>query len=467
MEKNGLLFPARLTRCRRPGQRLPHAVIGVNIMKKTTAEYRIEKTESGIRVFFRKQNRDLSRYFSDFSIPEPISGEVLNRLIGEAMSLAEGAFSFSAPAIGRDEIALETDSQNEDALRPFINAFLDALEKFYEENEIHITRMFGSFVYIERTKGGLEARKATPVPIRYCPLMRQLLKEVGGKTAENLLASVESGDAANQTELMTRLINEVVIKGGYFDTSRPLNSCEANVLFGASETMSTAFRSGLLDAAVIVSNNLGTIITTDDSNTQGAVKRMTGLFLTSPSREIVDTAIKAKIIPVFPHTAVIDQLAGVKLAIALGYKKIAVSVAWMDNILLNEISGLEKDGVTIYKFGLCSTGIDEANADAMQKNADLIWSCASRVVRSRIEPEAIAQVGVKIPVHIMSEKGWRLVRNHLELTAKDRTGKTVSYEAVVCAKGAEKPVILNDGNEFRIMAAKSLRGCPDCPHPCV
>ena len=67
---------------------------------------------------------------------------------------------------------------------------------------------------------------------------------------------------------MCELIDEVVIKGGYFDTSRPLNSCEVNVLFGASETMSSAFEAGLIDAAVIVSNNLGTIITTDQSNTQ-------------------------------------------------------------------------------------------------------------------------------------------------------------------------------------------------------
>lgn len=267
--------------------------------------------------------------------------------------------------------------------------------------------------------------------------------------------------------MMCSLINEVVIRGGYFDTSRPLNSCEANVLFGASEMMSTAFRSGILDAAVIVSNNLGTIITTDDRNTQGAVQRMTGLFLTSPSREIVDTALKAKIIPVFPHTAIIDQLEGVKLAIALGYKRIAVSVAWLDNILLNEISKLEKGGVTIYKLGLCSTGIDEKTAEAMERNADLIWSCASRVIRSKIEPNAIAQVGIRIPVHIMTEKGWRLVKNHLELTTLDRTGKTVSYDSVALKKGPDKPVILNDGNEFCVITAKQVKGCPDCPHPCV
>lgn len=433
-------------------------------MKPTPAEYSVVKKENAAEIHIRKMNFDVSRYFSDFRVPEPITDEVLNKLILEA-GMTE--IPILKKDIGKNELILTVGVSEEKLLNVFIEAFLSPLEKFYEENETHITRMFGSFVLIKRRNGELRAVEATPVPIRYCPLMRQLLKEVGGKTAEKFLASVESGDAANQTDMMCNLINEVVIRGGYFDTSRPLNSCEANVLFGASETMSTAFRSGLIDAAVIVSNNLGTIITTNDSNTQGAVKRMTGLFLTSPSREIVDTAHKAKIIPVFPHTAIIDQLEGVKLAIALGYKRIAVSVAWLDNILLNEISKLEKDSVTIYKFGLCSTGIDEKSAEAMEKNADLIWSCASKVVRSKIEPNAIAQVGVKIPVYIMTEKGWRLVKNHLKLTTLDRTGKTVSYDSVACNKGSEKPVILNDGNEFCVITAKQIKGCPDCPHPCV
>ncbi len=434
---------------------------------KTSAEYKIIKRECGALLRFRKQNRDLKRYFSDFNVEEPISEEVLDTFISEAMRKTGTDFAVSDKEIGKNEIAFFVFSKDGALLDAFADAFLDALEAFYEENEVHVTRMFGSFVYIKRLGGELRAVKATPVPIRYCPLMRQLLKEVGGKTADSLLSSVESGDAEAQTEKMCELINEVVIKGGYFDSSRALNSCEANVLFGASETMSTAFRSGLIDAAVIVSNNLGTIITTDDLNTQGAVKRMTGLFLTSPSRELLDTAYKSKIIPVFPHTAVIDQLEGVKLAISLGYKKIAVSVAWLDNILLKEISKLERDGVMIFKFGLCSTGVDERTAEAMQENADVIWSCASKVVRANIEPNAIAQVGVKIPVHIMSEKGWSLVKNHLELTSKDRTGNSVSYDNIVCQKGGDKPVFLNDGNSFQVMPSKKLRACTDCPHPCV
>lgn len=189
-------------------------------------------------------------------------------------------------------------------------------------------------------------------------------------------------DKQAQKEALLDLINEVVIKGGYFDTNRPLNSCEANVLFGASETMASAFNSGMIVASVIVSNNLGTIITTNSSNTQGAVKRMTGLFHTSPSKKLVETAIDTGIIPVFPYTAEIDQLEGVKKAIEMGYQNIAVSVAVSDNYLHKELQKLEEQyGVTIYKFGLCSTGISEEVARTMSEYADVIWSCASLNVK--------------------------------------------------------------------------------------
>lgn len=40
-------------------------------------------------------------------------------------------------------------------------------------------------------------------------------------------------------------------------------------------------------------------------------------------------------------------------------------------------------------------------------------------------------------------------------------------DSIVCNKGPEKPVILNDGNEFCVMTAKQIKDCPDCPHPCV
>lgn len=435
-------------------------------MNRITTEYHISPNETKSYIYIKKQNRDLSRYFDDYIAEDPLNEVALEKLIMKTEKVMAKTINICKKGIG-NEIVIETENEDVKIIEAFAELLLTELEKFYEEHEVHVTRMFGSFIYLKREKGELKAIKATPVPIQYCPLMKQLLIEVGGEIAERLLSSLESGNTDSQSEMMCKLINEVVIKGGYFDTSRPLNSCEANVMFGASEIMSTAFRSGLIDAAVIVSNNLGTIITTNESNTQGAVKRMTGLFLTSPSRKIVEIARQAQIIPVFPHTASIDQLEGVKLAIALGYRKIAVSVAWKDNIILNEIRNFEKDGVIIYKFGLCSTGIDEKTAIVMENHADIIWSCASKMIRHHIKPNAIAQVGVKIPVYVMSEHGWLLVKNHLEVMGKDPNRKPISFDQVVCKKGKDKPIILNDINQFKIITADELLECLDCPHPCV
>ena len=340
------------------------------------------------------------------------------------------------------------------------NFIKEKIREYYNMREMHITRMFGSYIILQRINRELKAVKATPVPIKYCPLMVKLLKEIDEVRSEILIEAIKNSDSDIQTKMICELINEVVIKGGYFDTSRPLNSCEANVLFGASETISSAFKSDMLDAAVIVSNNLGTIITTNESNTQGAVKRMTGLFYTSPNEDIVTTALKAQIIPVFPYTARIDQIEGVKTAIKRGYKKIAVTVAANDNYLLKEINKLQTRDITIYKFGLCSTGIDKGTAKIMLENADIVWACASKYVKEYIEPNAIAQVGVKIPVHILTQKGWELVQNHLQMMS----GKDIEANLV---KGEEKPVVLNQGQSLKLIKKREVHNCNDCPHPCI
>lgn len=341
-------------------------------------------------------------------------------------------------------------------------ALLHWIRDHYSQREMHITRMFGSFILIQRREGILQAVKATPIPIRYCPLMFRLLEEVGGEAAKELLDHLSQAKEDGQEELMCRLVNEVVLAGGYFDQNRPLNSCEANVLFGASEIMSSAFFSCLLEGAVIVSNNLGTIITTDQANTQGSVKRMTGLFYTSPSEVLVQTALKAGIIPVFPYTAQIDQLEGVKKAISLGMKNIAVSVASKENVLLEDIQALENENVCIYRFGLCTTGIDEETAKIMAKHADIVWSCASKQVMEHIEPNAIAQVGMKIPVHIMTQKGWYLVKNHLK-----RTYPGANLQEIVPASGTLKPILLNDSGTLKAIKKNQAETCADCPSPCI
>lgn len=429
--------------------------------KNDELEYIEENDEVSLK--FKMKVVPLMKYFGEQFNYNEIDNEVLSKLISNTISKLGRSYNVLDTSI-TDTINIKLVNPKDNSIvENFINAFLEEIRSYYEQHETHITRMFGSYVLLTKEEGTLKAVKATPIPIKYCPLMKKLLTEVGGETAEKLLSSLNSEEEVSQTKLMCDLINEVVIKGGYFDSNRPLNSCEANVLFGASETMSSAFKDNLIDAAVIVSNNLGTIITTNASNTQGAVKRMTGLFYTSPSKEIMKTAYEADIIPVFPYTASIDQLAGVKKAISLGYKKIAVSVAADDNYLHEEISKLEKESnIVIYKFGLCSTGIDEKTANIMKDNADVIWSCASKQVKEYVEPNAIAQVGLKIPVHIMTKQGWEIIKNHLQ-----RMNGDINYDEVKLERADDKPIFVNDKDKIKVLVKKNITGCTDCPHPCI
>ena len=433
-------------------------------MEKTVeqAEYFIERGNLSDLISIRLRLIDFKRYFADFMDEECLDENTARQIVAGAEKRMAGK---SVQSVSVRNGRLEVSIVPGDGENIFADYLLEGLRNFYEVNECHITRMFGSFVYLKRIRGKLKAVHATPIPLRYCPLMKKLLTEIGGDTAAGLLEAVAQG-AEDSAGLMCELIDEVVIKGGYFDTSRPLNSCEVNVLFGASETMSSAFEAGLIDAAVIVSNNLGTIITTGQSNTQGAVRRMTGLFATSPSKTITETAVKAGICPVFPHTGIIDQLEGVRKAISLGYRRIAVSVAWEDNIILEEIRKLERDGIIIYKFALCSTGLGEDAARAMSSEADLVWSCSSRAVKTWIEPRATAQVGIKIPVYIMNRKGWLLAENHLRKIARERD-EAAAFDRVELTAGDWRPVILNDAEGFRIIRKEELGECRDCPHPCI
>lgn len=422
---------------------------------------------NGFMIAIKLNLPDVEQFFSGIKANDLISNEEIKFCVRDTMQNFFGRnSSFNSSnylEVNKDYIKLVFYDKIDDFIVDLAKRIQENIRAMFEQKSIHITRMFGSYILLANVDGNLKAIEATPIPIKYCPLMTKLLKEVGGETAEALLQTLSTEDTMTQTKMMCNLINEVLIKGGFFDSNRPLNSCEANVLFGASETIASAFKNNLVDAAVIVSNNLGTIITTNDSNTQGAVKRMTGLFYTSPSKTIVENAREAGIIPIFPYTAAINQVAGVKKAIALGYKNIAVTLAANNNYLQEELREIELDNnVNIYKFGLCSTGIDDKTAIIMRDNADIVWSCASKQVKKFIEPNAIAQVGVKIPVHIMTKKGWMLVKNHLY-----NMSNNLSLNDIQLTSGDEKSIFLSDSGNVKVLKKKDMHICTDCPHPCI
>ena len=96
----------------------------------------------------------------------------------------------------------------------------------------------------------------------------------------------------------------------------------------------------------------------------------------------------------------------------------------------------------------------------MKENADVIWSCASKYVKEIIEPASIAQVGIKIPVLVMTKQGWEIIKNHLSYMSFDDSLFELNY-------GDEKPVILHEKGKMKVLTKKEIHHCTDCPHPCV
>lgn len=72
---------------------------------------------------------------------------------------------------------------------------------------------------------------------------------------------------------------------------------------------------------------------------------------------------------------------------------------------------------------------------------------------------------MKIPVYILTNRGWKMVENHLQVLARNR-GETVDFSEVKLEPGEKRPVILNGDHGFTAIQKEKLRPCTDCPYPC-
>ncbi|HEW93596.1 MAG TPA: DUF2099 family protein, partial [Thermoprotei archaeon] len=113
------------------------------------------------------------------------------------------------------------------------------------------------------------------------------------------------------------------------------------------------------------------------------------------------------------ETAKIDPYETFKKAVELGYRKIAVTVAGFQSETIKLIREYEsKSDVKAILFIVCNTGVSKEEALNML-DADLVWASASKYVREIVGPKSILQIGLSIPVFILSKMGKKLVLNHL------------------------------------------------------
>ena len=146
---------------------------------------------------------------------------------------------------------------------------------------------------------------------------------------------------------------------------------------------------------------------------QGIGAYMNGLFYTTPIPEVIADIRKNGGSVLSEKNAEMNQLKGVKKALELGYRKIAVTARGDEKQIIEGIRNLQKEikdsGREITVLAICNTGVTKGQAKNIGDNADLAWACASKEVRKIVGPRSILQVGIKIPVFVLTMQGIDLI----------------------------------------------------------
>jgi putative methanogenesis marker protein 8 len=267
--------------------------------------------------------------------------------------------------------------------------------------DIHVLRYFSSFVSVSHGR----VIHVTEPGLSFCPLAGHLYKG---------LKNTRGADQAVIKREIQSAIESKIRDYGLFTEQRSFSVGDVAIPFGASEMLMLALSKKSVDAAVIVCDGAGTVIANHGPLVQGIGARMNSLVLTTPIKGVMDRLQDFGCHVVFDN-AFIDQVKGVKKAIDLGYKRIAVTVSGHDADKLEGIRALETPGrVTITILVVCTTGIAGSKVEFIQQYADLVWSCASEDVRQKVGASARLQISKTIPVFVMTSKGTEFIAAYAE-----------------------------------------------------
>ncbi|MEM0058104.1 MAG: DUF2099 family protein [Candidatus Bathyarchaeia archaeon] len=231
--------------------------------------------------------------------------------------------------------------------------------------------------------------------IEYCPLHEALY-----------------GTKQIDAEAVRRSV-EMKIAGFGFCCANRVFDAEPVVAYGASEMMRIWLEKGLVDCAVVVCEGAGTVLTSNGRLVQAIGARLTGIIRTSPIPEIIERIKSEGGFVLDEKTAVIDQVAGVKKALNLGFKRVAVSVAGFQAGAISEIRNLEAgEKAEVLIFSVCNTCVGGEDLKHIAK-ADIVCASASKIIREEIGEKALLQLGVSIPVYALTEKGKNYVLAYL------------------------------------------------------
>jgi len=188
---------------------------------------------------------------------------------------------------------------------------------------------------------------------------------------------------------------------------------EPRVPYGASEMIMSCLEEEVFDCAVTVCEGAGTVLASTPELVQMIGAFLSGVVETTPVPEIIEKLKESGGVILDESTAAIDQVRGVELAVRRGYKRVAVTVAGFRSWEIPRIRELEKRfKVDVTVFAVCTTRSGPEDAQNLLLS-DLVWACNSKVVRERVAPRALFQLGVAIPVFALTDKGRRAILTHL------------------------------------------------------
>jgi len=269
------------------------------------------------------------------------------------------------------------------------------------ERDLHVLKYFSSVITVSEG----QVINVTDPSLRSCPLARHFypgLKDANPESVESLKDAIR------------KIIESKIRNYGFFTNNRSLHFPKCVVPYGASEMLAASFKNCSIEAAVVVCDGAGTVISRSPETIQGIGARMNTLIFTSPVQGILEKLDNAGCHVVFRDNAWIDQVKGVEKAISLGYEKIGVTIAGSAAEQLERIRDLEKKAeVDVTLLVVCTTGISSGKIEMIRRNADLVWSCASGEVRGKIGSAAKLQLSKQIPVFALTERGVAFAASYL------------------------------------------------------
>ncbi|WP_457614695.1 methanogenesis marker 8 protein [Methanopyrus sp.] len=240
--------------------------------------------------------------------------------------------------------------------------------------------------------GNVEARAEGDPVIERCPLMRR---------REGFIKLTRE---AAESHVLNK-VNRV----GMFTPERRIRSCRRYTPFGVSETLMTCLQHRFIDAAVVVSDCAGTVVTDKPAIVQGLCGEISGIRNTDPIPEVVER-LESSGCSVLER---IDQREGVEIALEAGRRFVAVTV--VDARDAEAIRGEFGDDVLI--AAVHTTGVGDEDAERLVRYCDIITGCASKTVRRAAGRKYILKVGSRVPVYGITPAGaealWFNVRELL------------------------------------------------------